>query len=383
MDDRALLAALIAGIIVWRIVTKGLRPLAGIADAAEQVASGDAAVSLEAVTSNDEVGRLTQSFQNLADHVQAVSVSLEAVAAGDLTTDVIPRGERDVLGRSIVALLSSLREVVGEMQDAADQLSSSSGTLVMMSDELGESASNTSAQASTAAAAGQEMHASIREVAHNASEAVTVSGRAVELASDASAMVARLEQSSEEIGAVLGVITSIAEQTNLLALNATIEAARAGEAGRGFAVVADEVKHLATQTTEATEGVRDRVDKIQQDTAQAISSIAEVTTIISSISAHMQGIATAVEEQEVTTNEIAMTIEGVSNTAEATKSVTAATSTAAGDPTACPSASTAWCPASPSTDPPRRLGHRPLEGLGASAPSPSPRPGPSVLPSRA
>ena len=337
VDDTAqsqtvlLVIALVAGAFVLRVVMKGLRPLQGLAEAAERIAMGDTTVQITATGTDDEVGRLSASFEDVIAYVGEMSMSLEAVANGDLTANPRVRGEHDVLGRSIQALLASLRDVVGGLRSAVEHLGGSSGRLVRMSDQLGQSANDTSIQASTAAAAGQEMHASIREVAHNAAEAVNVSGRAVDLAGRASDMVARLEQSSGEIGAVLGVITTIAAQTNLLALNATIEAARAGDAGRGFAVVADEVKHLATQTTEATDGVRDRVAAIQADTAQAIQSINEVTEIIATISEHMHGIASAVEEQEATTNEIAITIEGVSNTADTTSSVTSQTGSAAGE----------------------------------------------------
>lgn len=325
----ALVACLIAGGLVLRVVIRGLRPLEKLAQSAERMANGDTSIAVDISEADDEVGRLAGAFHNLTTYVQDLSDSLEAMAAGDLSKSPNVRSDQDTLGRSIQTLLGSLRDVVGGLRQAVIHLSGSSKHLVQMSDELGESATNTSMQATAAAAAGQQMHASIREVAHNAAEAVNVSGHAVELAERASSMVARLEQSSEEIGAVLGVITTIAAQTNLLALNATIEAARAGEAGRGFAVVADEVKHLATQTTEATEGVRDRVGAIQADTAQAISSIAEVAAIISTISEHMHGIASAVEEQEATTNEIAQTIEGVANTADSTMSVTTATGMAA------------------------------------------------------
>ena len=327
----ALAASLIAGAGVLFVVIRGLRPLRLLAASAERMASGDSSVTIDVPAGHDEVGRLAGAFRNLAAYVQQLAGSLESMATGDLSKDPVVLGDSDTLGRSTRTLLTSLRDVVGGLRGAVVHLSGSSKNLVDMSNELGSSASNTSAQASAAAAAGQEMHASIREVAHNAAEAVNVSGRAVELADRASDVVARLEQSSDEIGTVLGVITSIAAQTNLLALNATIEAARAGDAGRGFAVVADEVKTLATQTTQATENVRARVDAIQADTAQAITSIAEVAAIISTISEHMHGIASAVEQQEATTNEIARTIEGVANTADSTMGVTTATGTAAGE----------------------------------------------------
>jgi hypothetical protein len=116
--------------------------------------------------------------------------------------------------------------------------------------------------------------------------------------------VAKLGESSQQIGKVIEVITSIAEQTNLLALNATIEAARAGEAGKGFAVVAGEVKELAKETAKATEEIGSRIAAIQEDTSDAVGAIGEIEQVIARIADMQTTIASAVEEQTATTNEI-------------------------------------------------------------------------------
>jgi methyl-accepting chemotaxis protein len=154
--------------------------------------------------------------------------------------------------------------------------------------------------------------------------------------------VTRLGESSREIGDVVKVITSIAEQTNLLALNATIEAARAGEAGKGFAVVANEVKELAQETAKATEDIARRVEAIQQDTTGAVSAIGRISEVIGQINDYQLTIASAVEEQTATTNEmsrsvgeaadgsgqIATNIGGVSGAADATNQALGQTRTA-------------------------------------------------------
>jgi methyl-accepting chemotaxis protein len=120
--------------------------------------------------------------------------------------------------------------------------------------------------------------------------------------------VSKLGESSLQIAEVVKVITSIAQQTNLLALNATIEAARAGEAGKGFAVVATEVKELAQETAKATEDIARRVDAIQGDTAGAVEAIAEISGIIGKINDYQLTIASAVEEQTATTNEMSRNV---------------------------------------------------------------------------
>jgi len=118
------------------------------------------------------------------------------------------------------------------------------------------------------------------------------------------ATVTKLGESSAEIGNVLKLITSIAEQTNLLALNATIEAARAGDAGKGFAVVASEVKDLAQETARATEDISGRIEAIQRDTTDAVTAIGEIGEIIRQLGDYQTTIASAVEEQTATTQEI-------------------------------------------------------------------------------
>ncbi len=149
------------------------------------------------------------------------------------------------------------------------------------------------------------MSAAAKEIAENAACAAKVGAQAVDVANQTSKTVNILGESSVEIGKVIKVITSIAQQTNLLALNATIEAARAGEAGKGFAVVANEVKELAKQTASATEEISQKIETIQHDTTAAVNAIGEIGGIINQINDIQNTIASAVEEQTATTNEIA------------------------------------------------------------------------------
>ncbi|MBD7952575.1 MULTISPECIES: methyl-accepting chemotaxis protein, partial [Oerskovia] len=184
------------------------------------------------------------------------------------------------------------------------QFSASSEETAAQSGVVAAAAEQVSQNVRTVAAGAEQMGASIREIAQNSNEAAKVANRATDRAASTNVTVQKLGTSSQEIGDVVKVITSIAEQTNLLALNATIEAARAGEAGKGFAVVASEVKELAQETAKATEDIARRVEAIQDDTSSAVGAIGEIADIIGRINDYQLTIASAVEEQTATTTEM-------------------------------------------------------------------------------
>jgi methyl-accepting chemotaxis protein len=177
-------------------------------------------------------------------------------------------------------------------------------TAAAQADDVVASAGAVAASVDTVATGSAQMESAIREIAHNATEAARVAHQAVDVAGATTATVGKLGDSSEEIATVVKLINGIAEQTNLLALNATIEAARAGEAGKGFAVVASEVKELAQETARATEDISRRVEAIQADTSGAVEAISRISTVIGEINDFQATIAAAVEEQTATTNEM-------------------------------------------------------------------------------
>ncbi|WP_300639244.1 methyl-accepting chemotaxis protein [Nocardioides sp.] len=260
----------------------------------------------------------------MAAKVEMVLDVVRAAAEGDLTREMTVAGDDAVgqLAGGLSSLLGTLRESMSTIGQTADALGVAAEQLTILSQGMGDGASITSDKAASAsssssevsasiqtvASAAEEMTASIREIAQNATEAASVATGAVGVASQAQDTVASLGESSAEIGQVIKVITSIAQQTNLLALNATIEAARAGDAGKGFAVVANEVKELAKETAKATEDIGRKIEAIQGDTSGAVSAIAEISEVIGRINDIQTTIASAVEEQTATTNEIARSV---------------------------------------------------------------------------
>ncbi|WP_232678141.1 methyl-accepting chemotaxis protein [Nocardioides sp. R-C-SC26] len=260
----------------------------------------------------------------VAAKVDMVLDVVRAASAGDLTREIEVSGE-DAIGQlagGLSSLLATLRQSMVDIGRTADALEVASDQLTILSQGMGDgatltsdraaSASSASAEVSasiqTVASAAEEMTASIREIAQNATEAASVATGAVGVAGSAQETVSSLGESSAEIGQVIKVITSIAQQTNLLALNATIEAARAGDAGKGFAVVANEVKELAKETARATEDIGRKIEAIQGDTSGAVTAISEISEVIGRINDIQTTIASAVEEQTATTNEIARSV---------------------------------------------------------------------------
>ncbi|HEY5247497.1 MAG TPA: methyl-accepting chemotaxis protein [Dermatophilaceae bacterium] len=304
------------GLVFWRSVLTPIRLLGAKMD---DIATGDGDLTARVAEGrSDEIGDLGRAFNQLIGRFQGVMTAVSGAVVG--------------LASSSEKLSSVSTQMTGSAEESASQ-----------ANLVSAAAEQVSRNVQTVATGTEEMSASIREIAKNAHDAAGVATQAVHVAETTSGTVAKLGESSAEIGSVIKVINSIAEQTNLLALNATIEAARAGEAGKGFAVVANEVKELAQETSNATGDIGRRIQAIQSDTEAAVVAIAEISAIIAQINDTQATIASAVEEQTATTNEmgrnvteaatgsndIAENITGVARSAADTTAAASSTSQAA------------------------------------------------------
>lgn len=180
--------------------------------------------------------------------------------------------------------------------------------------DISSSADKLTSTSSAVATAIEEMNSSLSEIAQNCHREADIAQNAKLKANDSEKLMTLLNKSANAIGGILDIITDIAEQTNLLALNATIEAASAGDAGKGFAVVAAEVKTLSQQTAKATQNISEKINEIQHDSSNALSSLKEIVGVVEEVDTISHSIASAVEEQSATINEIAKNV-AYSNTA--------------------------------------------------------------------
>ncbi len=310
-----------AGFFWWLIQRSLSRPIDATVAVFERLAAGDLTLSIKAET-NDEVGKLQAAAAALVDRLRSAIGNVRQTATQ--------------LSTASSGLSETANQLAAGATDATQQSSTVAAAAEQMSvnvKQMAVSSEQMTSNVQTVAASVEEMTAAISEVARGAEQAANLASSATSLTTSSGEQVGKLGQAAEEIGRVIEVIQGIADQTHLLALNATIESARAGEAGKGFAIVATEVKELARQTASATEGIRNQVLAIQETTRSTIDAIGQISQVVQQVDGASRTIASAVEEQSITTKEIARNVAQVAQgahlvstslteTAKATQEVT-------------------------------------------------------------
>ena len=264
---------------------------------------------------------LSQAGQLAAEATRRKDIELAEIRAAD--AERVARRASAVDGLSaqfeseIRSALASLDAAFDEVRLQAEALSGAAEQTRSSSADLLSRSGRTADNIQNVAASGEELAASIAEIGRSAEKSSETASRAVTGARETDRHVQDLSAAARSIGEVVDLIRSIAEQTNLLALNATIEAARAGEAGKGFAVVASEVKTLANQTAKATEDIAGKVSEMQAATQGSVTSIRDITQTIDEMSGIASTIAAAVSQQSAATQEIAVNVQEAATGAKA------------------------------------------------------------------
>lgn len=274
------------------------KPLAEITSGLRNISSGEGDLTqrLE-IKSKDELGELSTWFNKFIERLNDIIVDIGANA------------------ETVTSASSELLAVSEQMSDGAEELSGKANTVAAASEEMSSNMNSVAAASEQAATnigmvsdSASQMQSSLGEVAANCDKARNISGDAATQVDEAAQRVTLLGNAAKDISKVTEVITDIAEQTNLLALNATIEAARAGEAGKGFAVVASEIKSLAGQTADATKDINEKIIGIQSSTDDTVLDVTKISEVISDVSKIVTSIAAAVEEQSSIATEVAENI---------------------------------------------------------------------------
>ncbi|MFL9828183.1 methyl-accepting chemotaxis protein [Rhodoplanes sp. SY1] len=300
-------------VIAFLLARSITRPLKQIGAAMGDLARGDLDVAVPGLGRHDEIGAMAESvavFKTNAierRRLEAEQKKAEARAAAQQKAGMVRLA--DQFEQAVGGIITTVSSAATELEATATTLTRTADTTQAMSATVSAASEEASTNVQAVAAAANQMSASIVEIGRQVQASSRIAAAAVTQAAKTDARVGELSLAAQRIGDVVKLITDVAEQTNLLALNATIEAARAGEAGKGFAVVASEVKALAGQTAKATGDISAQISAMQAATQDSVAAIKEISGTIAQIAEVASAIAAAVEEQGAATAEISRNIQ--------------------------------------------------------------------------
>jgi methyl-accepting chemotaxis protein len=278
----------VVGVLLTRNI---VGPLREVSAAAQRIALGDLSVGVISNGRRDEVGVLAKTFAEMAESLGQMARVAGQISAGDLTVEVKPKSDRDILGKAFATMRDNLRRVTREIQESISVLSSSAQQIVATTTQVASAATETATAVSETTSTVEEVKQTaqlssqkakyVSETAQkvaqvsqggkkSAAESIDAMKKIREQMESIAESIVRLSEQSQAIGEIMLTVNDLAEQSNLLAVNASIEAAKAGEQGKGFAVVAQEVRNLADQSKQATAQVRTILGEIQKATNAAV-----------------------------------------------------------------------------------------------------------------
>ena len=282
---------ILAFVFFFFFARNATRPLIDVVGAAKKIADGDLAVDVAYGNRQDEIGTLARAFTQMVNSLKDKAQIAQKIASGDLTAEAAPLSDADALGNAFSTMMATLRRQIQEIMEGVNVLASSGSEIMASVSQLTSGAAETSTAVSETTTTVEEVKQTTDVSSQKAKHVAELGQKSVEISQTGlksiedtingmtrikeqvesiADMVVRLSEQSQAIGEIIATVNDLAEQSNLLAVNASIEAAKAGEQGKGFAVVAQEIRSLAAQSKQATTQVRNILFDVQKAISSAV-----------------------------------------------------------------------------------------------------------------